>query len=776
LHLADPDTAYLADLSQREWRETVEFAHRGMIGLELRKAARGVLPGWVQEELEGCAARNRERMRRVREIYSEIQARLDARDIPFVALKGITQSPLFGAAPEERPQCDIDLYVPPEQAPAARDVLVDWGYEPIEGMHDFPTDHLPAMIRKTGWQWHGDYFDVDIPFAVEIHVRFWNEKLERLAAPGIENFWDRRERRRPAGVDLPALAPPDALGYASVHLLKHLLQGSVRPYHVLEIARFLDSSAGNGCFWREWAAAHAPGLRRLEAVGFQLARCWFGCGLSDAAQQEIDTLPAASQAWFKEFATSPAFGQFHPNKDELWLHLSLIDSRADAWQVARRRLFPMRIPGPVSAVCIPAGAMTLRRRASQQARRAVYAAGRIRHHALALPRVVVSGARWWLGAQFWIFLATAVLFNFALFIFVLLYNLFLLDMGYREDFIGSLSGASTIGTMAGTLPAAWLVRRRGLRGTLLGAIAAAAVVVGLRAVVRAPAALIGFAFVWGLIFSVWAVIIAPVIAGAVPEDRRPAAFSTFFAAMFTVGIAGDWIGGRLPRWILGKQAALLLAAAMVLSALLPAWRLRIAAAASGAPDAPGRIWPRSPFLKRYLAAYTLWQLATGAFNPFGNVYFARLGFSAARIGSLFSATQVTQLAAVLFSPAIIRRAGLVRAIVWMMAGTALGLCGMAAGSRSAPSATTAVLAYGWYMSLQWMSEPGLNTLLMNNVKETERGGASSLNYLVAFGAQALAAYGAGHWIAAAGYGPVLAGAAAVGLAAAAMFRLLAGSR
>jgi len=74
------------------------------------------------------------------------------------------------------------------------------------------------------------------------------------------------------------------------------------------------------------------------------------------------------------------------------------------------------------------------------------------------------------------------------------------------------------------------------------------------------------------------------------------------------------------------------------------------------------------------------------------------------------------------------------------------------------------------MTFQWMSEPGLNTLLMNNVEERERGGASSLNYLVAFSAQALAAFAAGPLLARHGYGAVLAGAGGLMLVAAAMFR------
>jgi len=421
----------------------------------------------------------------------------------------------------------------------------------------------------------------------------------------------------------------------------------------------------------------------------------------------------------------------------------------------------------VSAVSVPASAMTFERRVSKEAKRVVYGLGRARHHAIALPRVVASGARWWFGTQFWIFLAAAALFNLALFIFVLLYNLFLLDLGYGEGFIGTLSSAATIGTLAGTLPAAWLARRFGLRRTLLGAISVVAVVLGLRVAARTPAALTVLAGAWGLVFAVWAVMLAPAIAGSVTEKRRPAAFSIFFACMLSMGVAGNWEGGHLPIWVHGKQTALLLAALLVVTALIPAWYWRPKAAA--APSGTSRIWLRGPFLKRYLAAYAVWQLATGAFNPFHNVYFARLGYSAVRIGSLFSATQLLQVAALLLAPLAIRRAGLVGAIVLMMAGTAFGLFGLASGSG-------AVFAYAWYVCLQWMSEPGLNTLLMDKVSEAERSSASSLNYLVAFGAQAVAAFTAGHLFVKLGYGPVLAGAGALALLAAGMFRSLLGGK
>src|SRR6185436_4897697 len=108
-----------------------------------------------------------------------------------------------------------------------------------------------------------------------------------------------------------------------------------------------------------------------------------------------------------------------------------------------------------------------------------------------------------------------------LFIFVLLYNLHLLDLVYREKFIGELSGAATVGTVMGTMPAAVLVRRVGLRGALLSVFTASAVLIPLRVLATARVPLMAFAVAWGLVFALWAVIIAPVVAGAVDEKRRP---------------------------------------------------------------------------------------------------------------------------------------------------------------------------------------------------------------------------------------------------------------
>jgi hypothetical protein len=392
LHLSQPRPDALARLTESQWREALDFCNRSQITLALRRRAREFMPEWVREITDRNLAHNVQRLRGIEDQYRTLSARLDAAGIPFLALKGLTQCPLFGSQPQDRPQYDIDLFTPRETVCAARDALLGLGLESMEGMERFPTDHLPALIRKTGWQWRGDVFDPEMPLAVELHFQFWSGGVERFEAPGTAEFW---QRRTPGPVlHLPALAAPDALGYACLHLLKHVLRGSARPFHAYEVACFLDSHAGDTAFWTEWRALHSPGLRRLEAVAFRLAWEWFG-GALGPAEEEMAQLPAAVRAWFDRFALSPACVPFDSNKDELWLHLSLLESRRDAFAVARRRLFPARLPPAVDAVYVPDADMSWRRRVRKRLRWAAYSASRLAHHAMAMPSVVRSGARWW---------------------------------------------------------------------------------------------------------------------------------------------------------------------------------------------------------------------------------------------------------------------------------------------------------------------------------------------------------------------------------------------
>lgn len=343
------------------------------------------LPAPVRDHVDAALARNAIRVARAASAYDEIASAFD-----HVLLKGSTHVPDFADHLRVRVQYDLDLYAPPADNGRARDALLKLGYEPISRMDGLAMDHLPTMVRKTGWQWRGDYFDPDLPVSVEIHFQFWDERTERLPAEDVERFWTRRQGNQ--------LALVDRLGYAALHLTRHLLRGNIRPFHVWEIARFLHTHH-DPAFWRHWLDLHSPSLRRLEAVAFLLANSWFACSLPEVAAQEIAALPDATLDWFDRYQFSPIEAIRQPNKHELWLHMSLLDRPADRWDVLRRRLVPASLPGPVDAIHLPNQELTPARRLQRAVRNSAYAASRALHHVRLLVPTMVEGAKWWLRSK-----------------------------------------------------------------------------------------------------------------------------------------------------------------------------------------------------------------------------------------------------------------------------------------------------------------------------------------------------------------------------------------
>ena len=153
----------------------------------------------------------------------------------------------------------------------------------FRGWKNSPPTICPTLIRKTGWEWRGDFFDVEIPFSVELHFRFWNDAVERLPAPGTEEFWRRRSRLRLADVELDVLCLPDALAYAGLHFLRHVLRGDTIAFHAYEIARFLDARAEDDRFWERMErapfAGAAPAGSRGIPLGGRVVRMPYRAGI-----------------------------------------------------------------------------------------------------------------------------------------------------------------------------------------------------------------------------------------------------------------------------------------------------------------------------------------------------------------------------------------------------------------------------------------------------------------------------------------------------------------
>jgi len=216
-----------------------------------------------------------------------------------------------------------------------------------------------------------------------------------------------------------------------------------------------------------------------------------------------------------------------------------------------------------------------------------------------------------------------------------------------------------------------------------------------------------------------------------------------------------------------KRMILLGSCGIASMGLIPLTRLRLPLQESG-PEAghEKRRWRVNPFLLRFLPSMALWTAVLAAFAPFANVYLAKdLHLSMARIGLIFSVSQVLQLCVGQVTPWLFRRLGLVRGIVatQVATGAAMGLLAIVSDPR------LAVALYLSFTASQWMSSPGLYNLLMSRVPDAERSQAAAITLFSNALLQSFATAGAGVLFAAFGYPRVLAGIAALALAAATLF-------
>ena len=117
------------------------------------------------------------------------------------------------------------------------------------------------------------------------------------------------------------------------------------------------------------------------------------------AQEETEQLPTPVRSWLAAYAPAPIINLFHPTKDELWLHLSLLDQGSSRLAILRRRLMPLQLSGPVEAPHLPDGAVGWRVRLRRTRGYWQFLFARTWHHARALLPTLWSGVAWTLGRQ-----------------------------------------------------------------------------------------------------------------------------------------------------------------------------------------------------------------------------------------------------------------------------------------------------------------------------------------------------------------------------------------
>ena len=277
--------------------------------------------------------------------------------------------------------------------------------------------------------------------------------------------------------------------------------------------------------------------------------------------------------------------------------------------------------------------------------------------------------------------------------FALLYNLYLLSLGYHADFIGLVASVTTLST-ASAGPAAFMLSRRIPLGRILtfGFLLQVIGCTGL-ALSGATAGILAFSVVFGLSQGFYWAPLPPFLAENSSSEERNHLFSINIAVQLLAGILGYLAAGQAPSLLAGAlvleptgslRTTLLIATAAAGLALLPMLTVRRAIPAPGQPKTVAAVAEGEESGQRHVVALGhrpwLWG-ATGLSYPFFNVYFVtQQGASAEAVGRIFALSSVLSTAAALTAPALAARVGYVRAIALSRLAAGAAMAAMAFSS------------------------------------------------------------------------------------------------
>lgn len=339
------------------------------------------------------------------------------------------------------------------------------------------------------------------------------------------------------------------------------------------------------------------------------------------------------------------------------------------------------------------------------------------------------------------YLFSVVLTGAAMGIYNLLFNFFVLSLGYNEVFIGKLVSLNHVSIMIVAVLSGLFLSRMKRKWVLFGGIFSTALSVVAMVLLPERWVILAMSALFGGSQCLIRISIAPFLMESSGKEERTYLFSTAFALQMAATFAGNWAGGRLPGWLVqaglainaetGYRTALGIMVVLTLMGLIPILRIR------PQPNMQKEITAKlvlpymvkhSHELGKLMIPVLATSLGAGLIMPFMNVFFRHIHHqSDEMIGLLFAFGSLAMGIGMVAAPPLAEKLGKVQLFA-LSRGLSLPFLVVLGLS---PWFGLAALAYNARIMLMNMAGPVYQNFVMEEVEPHLRPVAASM--LTVFG-------------------------------------------
>jgi MFS family permease len=336
-----------------------------------------------------------------------------------------------------------------------------------------------------------------------------------------------------------------------------------------------------------------------------------------------------------------------------------------------------------------------------------------------------------------LYLTYAIITGIAMGIYRLIFNFYLLSLGYDARLMGYLTTTSSLTALFFALPMGYLADILGRKASLLISGVMISVSIGLMVVWPVPPVFYAMNFISGIAQSLAAVTMSPFLMENSGEYERTYLFSFGQGIQMVAVSIGNWIGGYLPTWVantrgvdsVSSQAyggAILVVSIAMAVGIIPLILIKMPRLGHSERTvfAPISYAAKNPVkLTKLVLPMLITSIGAGLIMPFMNVFFReQYGQSDQVIGVLMAWGSLAMGIGLLLAPPLAGRMGKIQLVV-ITQGLSIPFLILLGFS---PLFWVSALAYYIRVALMNMSSPVYQTFVMEKVDASSRAMVASL--------------------------------------------------